>query len=646
MTTTESLDAREPSPAANALAAVNRIGANALLPAGAFLAIALLGWFNGGYFAPAWGWATLAFVWVILLALAARSEVSFSVAEGIWLAALLALSLWTLASLVWSADLSRSALEVERTLVYVSGAAAAVLVVRRATVTLLLAGLLAGLSALSVYALLIRLFPERLGVFDPIAGYRLSEPIGYWNALGISSAMGVALALAFAARGKHIVSRALAAAAVPLLLTTVYFTFGRGPWFALAAGVLVAAALAPRRLQLAAAALATLVPGFAAVLLASRSDALTHSDALLEQAADEGRSLLVALVLLAAASAATVTALAFAERRLTVPLRLQRAFAVAMLLVLAVGVAAVFARYGSPPTLVRKSVDAFEARPIDTGGNLEQRLFSFSGSGRPELWRAAWRGYEQESALLGTGAGTYEQLWNLHRPIVGQARDAHNLYIEVLAELGLIGLALLVVVLAAPLAVVRRARGHPLFPGAIAAYVAFLVHASVDWDWEIPVVTLAALFCGAALLVSARGDDVRRLAMDMRFAVGSSAVALGIVALVGLVGNSALAASEASAREENSREAVEQAKKAQSWAPWSSAPWRALGEAELGRGNRSAAARSFRSAVSSSPNDWSLWFQLALATGGAEQRRALARAKALNPLSSQVAEFEQALAEK
>jgi O-antigen ligase len=86
------------------------------------------------------------------------------------------------------------------------------------------------------------------------------------------------------------------------------------------------------------------------------------------------------------------------------------------------------------------------------------------------------------------------------------ARDAHSLYVETLAELGPVGLALLLLALAVPL-LALRSRGDPLLAAAGAGYVAFLVHAGVDWDWEQPSVTLAGLACGACVLVRARSPD-------------------------------------------------------------------------------------------------------------------------------------------
>ena len=113
------------------------------------------------------------------------------------------------------------------------------------------------------------------------------------------------------------------------------------------------------------------------------------------------------------------------------------------------------------------------------------------------------------------------------------ALDAHNLYLETLAELGPIGLALLVVLLGLPLVTALRVRWHPLASAATGAYVAFLSHAALDWDWEMPVVTLAGLVCGAVLVVFNREDVEPRL-LSARSRGGALALTLGL-ALFALV---------------------------------------------------------------------------------------------------------------
>ena len=79
-------------------------------------------------------------------------------------------------------------------------------------------------------------------------------------------------------------------------------------------------------------------------------------------------------------------------------------------------------------------------------------------------------------------------------------RDAHSLYLEILAELGPIGLALLVAALVLPLVALWRVRAWAPAATPAAAYLAWLVHAGIDWDWEVPVTTLVALACAAVLL--------------------------------------------------------------------------------------------------------------------------------------------------
>src|SRR5262249_61848022 len=112
----------------------------------------------------------------------------------------------------------------------------------------------------------------RPGSFARIPVYRLSDPVGYWNGLGVFAVMGMFLAVGVAAGdGFGRLARASAAAALVFLPVTLFYTYSRASWVALLAGVVAAIALSPQRLRLLATA-AVLIPGPAiAVLFASRA---------------------------------------------------------------------------------------------------------------------------------------------------------------------------------------------------------------------------------------------------------------------------------------------------------------------------------------------------------------------------------------
>jgi O-antigen ligase len=308
-----------------------------------------------------------------------------------------------------------------------------------------------------------------------------------------------------------------------------------------------------------------------------------------------------------------------------------------MLIVLA-GLAASVVQFGSPVSMTRRAYHAFTAPTQATGPDLNRRLFTFSGSGRIPLWHVAWRAYE-DHPLVGLGAGGYARAWHERRPIQGMARDAHNLYLELLAELGPLGLGLLALAFAIPLAGIRRARRHPFAPAALATFVAYLAHAVADWDWEMPAVSLTALTCAAMLLVLARPEHRASMSPRVR-ALGLCALtAAGVLVLVTLVGNLALSSSVQAASEDRWVRSAAEAQRAARWIPWAAQPWQRLGEAELALGRTAQARQSFETALRKDARDWSIWLDLAAAATGAGERRALAEATRLNPLSPEIAAF-------
>lgn len=101
--------------------------------------------------------------------------------------------------------------------------------------------------------------------------------------------------------------------------------------------------------------------------------------------------------------------------------------------------------------------------------------------------------------LTGAGPGLARLHWIGPDGLGGTLRYAHNEYVQVAADLGLVGGALLVGLLLATALLLRRARGWGAPPavwaGAVSAAVAFAVHSSFDFLWHIPAIpmTVAAL---------------------------------------------------------------------------------------------------------------------------------------------------------
>ncbi len=592
---------------------------------------------NGGYFPVSWGWSGLALLWLVVIGLALGVAVDVGRLDWLFVGALMALTAWTFLSTLWTSSLPGTVLEGERTLVYLAAGLAGFLLLRRSSIPALLFGAWAAITVVSTYALAGRLFPERLGVFDAVSGYRLSDPVGYWNAFGILAALGALLALGLAARSGPVV-RSIAAGSGVLLLLTLYFTYSRGGWIAFFVGLAAALAVDRRRLQLITTALVLAPWPALAIWAASTSPALTHQGAALEAATRDGHGLAVIAIVLVVVSALAVLVLDWLETSVSIAHGVQRVYAGTLVFVLAASLIVVFGRYGFPPTLARKAYDAFNSAPTKTGADLNTRLFSLSGNFRTEEFHTAWQ-EARDHPVLGGGAGSYDVYWFQHRRTSQTVHDAHNLYLETLAELGPPGLLLLGLVLGIPLVAVGRARSSPLAATAFAAYVAYLAHAAVDWDWEMPAITLTALFCGLALLAAARRDaKPRPLRPRLRMtALGGTAALLAFVVL-GLLGNSAISASSKSTNDGHYARAESQARRATKLAPWSAEPWRRLGEAQLLGGKPAAARKSFREAIEKDPRDWTLWFELADASRGRQRQLALAQASRLNPRSPEIAE--------
>jgi hypothetical protein len=278
--------------------------------------------------------------------------------------------------------------------------------------------------------------------------------------------------------------RAAAAGAAPTLLLGLYLSFSRGSLFACAAGLVTLVVVAPQRTQLRSLA-RVLAAGVLAVLVSAPFKGVTSLSGSAGSRELGGAIVLVALLAISAAS--VLAHLWLAPRDPAGELTLPR---------YAPWLAAGVIAGGLALAIVAGSKEG-SAQPAGQGS---ARLVSFS-SNRYAYWRVALRAFAQEP-LRGVGSGGWAVYWLRWRPFEEGAQDAHSLELQTAAELGLVGLALLAMFLAGIGLAARAAlRAAPAAAaGAVAGCMVWLAHSPLDWDWQMPALTLIAIVLAAALL--------------------------------------------------------------------------------------------------------------------------------------------------
>jgi O-Antigen ligase len=460
-----------------------------------------LAFFSGGFFdRPRLISGIAAWALVVVAALLAPRPLPASTAGRVALAGLFLLTAWTALSLIWAPLGGRAQDDLQRLLLYLAFFTASLALLRGPVVQRLLEPALA-LGALTVvgYGLAERLLPGLIE-FDRsrTASGRLEQPLTYWNAEGTVAAIGLVLAVRIAGdpqRGRAL--RGAAAAAGVALGLGVYLSFSRGALAAVVAGLIVLVALAPELRPQLRSAVAILGAGAVAALVASR---LPRVESLgIGQRGDSGEGLLMLTTLAVLALAAAAVVSRQSRQELGSPsLRIPRPVLVLTLSVVALLVAAI-------------AYTAFEGRPQGVTPERAvgaERLGSVD-TNRYRYWEVAAESWA-DRPLIGLGSGGFLVEWRKLRDRFDESADAHSLYVETAAELGLIGLALLLLFLggvaAGVVALYRRAPAAAT--GVAAALAAWAVHAGLDWDWEMPALTLMALLLAAAAVAWSETGEV------------------------------------------------------------------------------------------------------------------------------------------
>lgn len=484
-----------------------------VLPVGLAVGIVALAFSGGGFFAGATGVAeALCFLalaaWVVLARPRPLSR-PLAVAVG----GLAAFAVWVFLSSGWSHAPGRALLEGDRALLYAAvvalcGFAAADRRVR----ALIPAAITAALVVISVCGLITRLLPHLWPIADDVEFQRLSYPLGYWNGQGALGAVAAVGALHLAAdRALPRGVRALAAAALPLVATSIVLTFSRGSIGVGLIGVVLYLLLArPRH---AVAALAAAGPTAAlAVAAALSSDAVVEEPTVSAAGVHAGARVAVVVALCAVAAGGLYLLLGRAEpwldrHRLSRLPHARWLAAAALVIVVGGGIAA-----GAPAVISRHAEQLTRSSHVKETPDARARLTALSDNGRIDAWKVSLDGFSS-SPLHGTGAGTFALEWDLRRPSIQDLNDGHSLLFETLGELGVVGLALLLLGLGALLAGNLAALRSPERTAAAAGtaiLVTWFLHAAIDWDWELPALTLPVLALAAATAAASGGRRRQR----------------------------------------------------------------------------------------------------------------------------------------
>jgi hypothetical protein len=509
------------------------------------------------------------------------------------------------ASVAWSIEPDASWAFTNRTLVYLAFACVGLLLGRVAPARI--AGVLAALLGLVfAWALAGKVIPA---LAPPGGIARLRAPVVYWNSLALLGDAAVVLALWLAAPARR--RTAFRVAAVLLLYTAlvgILLTYSRvGVTLAVLGAGLWVLLERDRVASLVAAAVAV-PPAVGVFLWALALPGVTDADqAHARRVADGWR---FGLVLVAGALLVAGAALVLARRQERQPIAASTEHRVSRV---AAGVAVLALVAGIVVAGVRAETLWHDFATSAQVPNTTVRLSTVNSGNRWTWWKEAWHGFTAHP-LGGTGAGSFGR-WDryVHRSTV-RATDPHNVALQFLSELGIVGFLLFAGAAAAAVVGVSRARARsdpgerPAVTALALSLLVWLLHLLVDMDWRFLAVEAPFFVVLGALLGS--GAPVRQEA-PRRLLLAVATGAFALVAVYSLAApwlarrevNAALASSTAAA-------AVDHLRMARSYNPLSVEALTDQAAIEAGAGNVASARSLLRKALSIEPRNADTWYVL------------------------------------
>ncbi len=582
---------------------------------------AYLGLSGGGFDILVSGQVGIAVWWILLLAVAvgALPRQRPGTLALCLLGLLAAFVLWTGLSLRWTESTEKTAIDLARVASYLGIFALGLSSGGGENRRHLVNAVGAGIVLVAIIALLSRLEPSwfpaaaETGKFLTTGRERLSYPLDYWNALAALIAVGLPIVFQSAHGARLLAVRALAAAALPAMILALFFTLSRSGMAAALIAIGVFLLFTRNRLpQFLTIALGTAGGGFL-VILALNRDELVHG---VTNAAgrSQGEQLLwitIAVCLVVGLVQAAIVYANAPRPSWTVVSRRQSLTAV----IVAVGVVIVALLAINAPGRLGNAWDNFK-QPTGHSEKGTSRLTSSGGENRYQLWSSAAREFDSEP-LTGTGSGTFQFWWTRDGDVAEPIVDTHSLYMQVLGELGLVGLlALVAFIVTALIAGARRTlaaddASRPLLAAALGGSTVLWAVSIFDWTWKIPVVPAATLLLIAALLIPSAKTAARgALSPPLRIAVGAVAVLALVMTAIPLASNSLVRQSQSQARDGDFNAALSSARSAQNAEPGAATP--RVQEALLLESHRElpAAAEAATAATEREPTNWHTWLLL------------------------------------
>ncbi len=547
---------------------------------------------------------------VLLLVLRGRLAVPrLDRAGAVAVTACVGLTLWAGVSISWSIAGDRSWEWLARGLVYlaflglalvagvVSGGSRKVAALLSLVIAAALGWALLGVAVPS-------LFPDG----DRIA--RLREPVGYWNALALLADAAIAFGL-WLWRDR----RSMVAVGGALLLyigvSAVLLTQSRAGVVGALAVLALWLVRSDERLADAFRTLVAAVPGLLVAGWAFTRPALVEDGAVRADRVHDGRvfaALVVCGALLVATAAWRIRLDRLARER-------KRALRVVLVVTCAAvvvgGSLGLVAKVGNPYSWASDQVSGGECV------NDPDRLADLCANNRLAWWKESLR-IARDHPVGGSGAGTYPIVRLRYRDDATAAPEPHSVPLQLLGDLGAVGLALALAAAAGAAFGIRR--GLRLCPDddrwaatALASLVlAYGVHALVDYDLDFVSVTAPALVAlGVLLAVGRRSVRVHAGLPGLAAGAAVAAAALLAVALPALAQRDVDRALEA-ADAGRIADAVALADRARRLNPLSPAAIQARAYAADAAGDTRAAVAWYEEATRRQPENPQLWYDLGL----------------------------------